>query len=105
MAASFYFVQARQIQELKKHNTSEVKPTGTSNFRIAYFDMDSLEAHYDYFKDAQATTFRQMFGHFPDSARNGREPVAGEQTVAVELIKPFRTRARERVRSGVGAPG
>lgn len=26
---------------------------GGSSFRIAYFDMDSLEAHYDHFKDAQ----------------------------------------------------
>ncbi|HTQ27695.1 MAG TPA: OmpH family outer membrane protein, partial [Puia sp.] len=29
------------------------KQTGTG-FRIAYFDIDSLEAHYNYFKDAQS---------------------------------------------------
>ena len=54
LAASFYVIQSRQIQELKKHgNEGERKPVGNSAFRIAYFDMDSLEAHYDYFKDAQ----------------------------------------------------
>jgi outer membrane protein len=54
LAASFYVIQSRQIQELKKHGTEGgKKPAGNSVFRIAYFDMDSLEAHYDYFKDAQ----------------------------------------------------
>jgi outer membrane protein len=55
LAATLYFVQSRQIQELKKHAAMEQKPAGSSNFRIAYFDMDSLEAHYNYFKEAQAT--------------------------------------------------
>jgi outer membrane protein len=53
LAASFYVIQSRQIQELKKHTEAEKKPAGGNNFKIAYFDMDSLEAHYDYFKDAQ----------------------------------------------------
>lgn len=55
LAATLYFVQSRQIQELKKHTATEQRPTGNSNFRVAYFDMDSLETHYDYFKEAQAT--------------------------------------------------
>ena len=53
LASTLYFVQSRQIQELKKHTTVEAKPVSGSNFRIAYFDMDSLEAHYEVFKDAQ----------------------------------------------------
>src|SRR5258708_12791247 len=53
LAATLYFVQSRQIQELKKHATTEQKPVANSNFRIAYFDLDSLQAHYDEFKDAQ----------------------------------------------------
>src|SRR5882762_3523502 len=53
LASSLYFVQSRQIQELKKSATTEVKPVSGSNFKIAYFDMDSLEAHYEVFKDAQ----------------------------------------------------
>ena len=53
LAATLYFVQSRQIQELKKHNVVEARPESGNNFKIAYFDMDSLEAHYEVFKDAQ----------------------------------------------------
>ena len=53
LAATLYFVQSRQIQDLKKHAVPEQKPVANSNFRIAYFDLDSLQAHYDEFKDAQ----------------------------------------------------
>jgi outer membrane protein len=31
--------------------TSTVTSTGSNNFRMAYFNLDSLEAHYQYFKD------------------------------------------------------
>jgi outer membrane protein len=54
LASALYFVQAGQIRELKKRATTEAKPVSGSNFKIAYFDMDSLEAHYEVFKDAQA---------------------------------------------------
>ncbi|HTI91677.1 MAG TPA: OmpH family outer membrane protein [Puia sp.] len=54
LASALYFVQAGQIRELKGHATTEVKPVSGTSFRIAYFDMDSLEAHYEVFKDAQA---------------------------------------------------
>src|ERR1700743_1966284 len=53
LAATLYFVQAGQIRELKGHATTEAKPVSGSSFKIAYFDMDSLEAHYEVFKDAQ----------------------------------------------------
>lgn len=56
LAAIFFVIQNRQIQELKKKSSAtEVKPTSNAAFKIAYFDMDSLEAHYDHFKDAQTT--------------------------------------------------
>jgi len=47
-----YVNQSKQAEQLKKHSEVEKKDTGTG-FKIAYFDMDSVEAHYDYFKDAQ----------------------------------------------------
>src|ERR1700722_15209927 len=47
-----FFSQNRQLEEMRKHVDSEKKSQG-SGFKVAYFDMDSLEAHYDYFKDAQ----------------------------------------------------
>lgn len=48
-----FVTQRRQGEQLKQHSDGEKKTSG-SGFRIAYFDMDSLEAHYNYFKDAQA---------------------------------------------------
>jgi outer membrane protein len=47
-----FFSQSRQIEQLKKHVEGEKKSTGTG-FKIAYFDLDSLQAHYDYIKDVQ----------------------------------------------------
>jgi outer membrane protein len=47
-----YFKQNRELDDLKKHAETEKKSSG-SGFKVAYFDMDSLEAHYDGFKDAQ----------------------------------------------------
>jgi outer membrane protein len=43
-----------QDGQLKKISSDE-KRVAPSSFRIGYFDMDTLEAHYDYFKDAQTT--------------------------------------------------
>jgi outer membrane protein len=54
LATGLYFAQSREIAQLKKHTGAEVKPTGNNGFKIAYFDMDSLQSHYDHFKDAQA---------------------------------------------------
>ena len=48
-----FFSQKSQLEQLKKHVEGE-KTTAGTGFKIAYFDMDSLEAHYDYFKEAQA---------------------------------------------------
>jgi outer membrane protein len=47
-----FFSQSHQIEQLKKHVEGEKKTTGTG-FRIAYFDLDSLQAHYEYIKDVQ----------------------------------------------------
>jgi len=48
-----FFSQKRQIEELKKPVNTAKEPTG-SGFKIAYFVMDSLMAHYEAFKEAQA---------------------------------------------------
>jgi outer membrane protein len=47
-----FITQKQQLQDLQKHVAGEKRDQG-SGFKIAYFDMDSLEAHYDGFKDAQ----------------------------------------------------
>jgi outer membrane protein len=47
-----FLSQSKQLDQLKKHVEGEKKSTGTG-FKIAYFDLDSLQAHYDYFKDVQ----------------------------------------------------
>ena len=46
-----FYLQSGFTAQLKKVSTAE-KLTSTPGSRIAYFDMDTLEAHYDYFKDA-----------------------------------------------------
>jgi len=53
LAASFYVIQNKQIRELKAEAGAVKKPAAGVNFRIAYFDLDSLQAHYDGFKEAQ----------------------------------------------------
>jgi outer membrane protein len=53
LIAVLFFTQKGQIEQLKKHVEGEKKSDGTG-FKVAYFDMDSLEAHYDGFKEAQA---------------------------------------------------
>jgi outer membrane protein len=52
LIAVLFLTQSRQFEQLKKHVETEKKSFG-SGFKIAYFDMDTLEAHYDGFKDAQ----------------------------------------------------
>jgi outer membrane protein len=46
-----FYMLSSQRNEIKKMSAVEKKAV-TPGARIAYFDMDSLEAHYDYFKDA-----------------------------------------------------
>ena len=53
LIAVLFSMQSRQGQQFKQHSEGEKKTAG-SGFKIAYFDMDSLEAHYDFFKDAQS---------------------------------------------------
>ncbi len=52
LAGVLFFMLLSQDRQLKKIS-SEEKKVSPSSFRIGYFDMDTLEAHYDYFKDAQ----------------------------------------------------
>ena len=47
-----FFQQSHHTEQLKRIN-DEKKASG-NGFKIAYFDMDTLESHYEYFKDAQA---------------------------------------------------
>jgi outer membrane protein len=49
-----FFQLAHHSDQMKKIADVEKKASG-NGFKIAYFDMDTLEAHYDYFRDAQAT--------------------------------------------------
>jgi outer membrane protein len=55
-AGVVFFVQNREIGQLKKQ-TESAKQTGGpavgSNFKIAYFDLDTLQARYDYMKDVK----------------------------------------------------
>jgi len=53
LVAVLFLTQSRQLEQLKKSAQTEHKNPGTG-FKMAYFDMDSLETHYDEFKDAQA---------------------------------------------------
>jgi outer membrane protein len=46
-----FYLQSGFSAQLKKLSTTEKKASSPAS-RIAYFDMDTLEAHYDYFKDA-----------------------------------------------------
>jgi outer membrane protein len=48
-----FFQQSHHGDQLRKITDGEKKTSG-NGFRIAYFDMDTLEAHYDYFTAAQA---------------------------------------------------
>jgi outer membrane protein len=56
-AGSIYFVQNREIGQLKKRTDGTKPALGSSdagtNFKIAYFDLDTLQAHYEYMKDVK----------------------------------------------------
>ena len=49
-----FYLFAHHTEQLKTISANEQRKATPNNFKIAYFDMDTLEAHYDYFKDAQA---------------------------------------------------
>jgi outer membrane protein len=56
VAGVVYFVQDREIGQLKKQSEGGKPAVGTVAgpvFRIAYFDLDSLQTHYDYMKDVK----------------------------------------------------
>jgi outer membrane protein len=48
-----FYLFFNHTEQLKKISVATEKQSA-STFRIAYFEMDSLEAHYNYFKDAEA---------------------------------------------------
>jgi outer membrane protein len=48
-----FYLFAHHTEQLKTISDHEQQRTTPNVFRIAYFDMDTLEAHYDAFKDAQ----------------------------------------------------
>jgi outer membrane protein len=56
LAGVIFFTQNRQIAQLKRQ-VDGAKPAGGSgagsNFKIAYFDLDTLQARYDYMKDVK----------------------------------------------------
>lgn len=49
-----FYLFAHHTEQLKTISAHEQERTTPNAFRIAYFDMDTLEAHYDAFKEAQA---------------------------------------------------
>jgi outer membrane protein len=56
-AGVVFVVQNREISQLKKQ-AEGAKPAsassgGGANFKIAYFDLDTLQAHYEYMKDVK----------------------------------------------------
>jgi outer membrane protein len=48
-----FYQLSHHTDQLRRISDNEVK-SSVNGFRIAYFDMDSLQAHYDYFIDAQS---------------------------------------------------
>jgi outer membrane protein len=57
LTGTIFFTQNREIAQLKKQ-VDAAKPAGGSvrgsNFKIAYFDLDTLQARYDYMKDVKS---------------------------------------------------
>ncbi len=51
LAGVLFYLHYSNKGDLKKY-TLEVEKSNHNNFRIAYFDIDTLQAHYTYFKDA-----------------------------------------------------
>ncbi|GGB15046.1 OmpH family outer membrane protein [Puia dinghuensis] len=58
LVAVLYLTQTRQLEQMKKNTGGEPKNPGIG-FKMAYFDMDSLETHYEEFRDAQAQVKEQ----------------------------------------------
>jgi len=52
LSGAIYFTQNREVVKLKKQ-VEGMKTTGKSNFKIAYFDIDTLQAHYEYMKEVK----------------------------------------------------
>ena len=50
LIATLFYLHFTHVEALKKVSVVAEKNAHT-NFKIAYFDIDSLQEHYDYFKD------------------------------------------------------
>jgi len=50
-----FYLFSHHTEQLKTISAIEEKKTTPDHFRIAYFDLDSLQANYDFFKEAQTT--------------------------------------------------
>lgn len=48
-----FYLFSHHTEQLKTISANEERKVTPNNFKIAYFDLDTLQAHYDYFKDAQ----------------------------------------------------
>jgi outer membrane protein len=53
-AVLFFLYGKHDGQSMKMPAVSEKQSVPASSFRIAYFELDSLKAHYSYFKDAES---------------------------------------------------
>ena len=53
LIAVLFFLFYNHTEEIKKISVATEKQNA-STFKIAYFELDSLEAHYTYFKDAES---------------------------------------------------
>ena len=49
-----FYLFAHHTEQLKTISDIEQRKTTPDHFRIAYFDLDTLQANYDYFKEAQS---------------------------------------------------
>src|SRR5690348_13634556 len=47
-----FYLFAHHTEQLKTISAIEQKKATPDHFRIAYFDLDTLQANYEYFKDA-----------------------------------------------------
>jgi outer membrane protein len=53
LIAVLFFLFFKHPDQEKKTAVVSEKQNAAASFKIAYFDMDSLESHYNYFKDAE----------------------------------------------------
>lgn len=73
-----FYLFFNHTEQIKKISVATEKQSA-STFRIAYFEMDSLEAHYNYFKDALAqlkTAEAEMNGNLAKIKKENQDKIA-----------------------------